>query len=102
MPVPGQVAVVGGAALLAGAHEAAPQPGLVTLLLVLAGAAALLRLLALGDLGHHVGADINPLQDAILNLNLSDVCFKDHINARHTFVSNADRRFETCRFLLIF
>ena len=61
LPVPGQVAVVGGAALLAGAHDASPQPGLVTLLLVLTGAATLLRLLALGDLGHLIGADINPL-----------------------------------------
>ena len=77
LPVPGQSAVGGGAALLALAHDAAPQPGLVTLLLVLAGAAALLRLLDLRDLSHLFGAVMNPLLDAILNLNLSEVCFKD-------------------------
>ena len=69
LPVPGQSAVAGRAALLAVADQAAPQPGLVAVLLVLTGAPSL-RLQDLRDLGHHIWGDVNTLLDAILNLKL--------------------------------
>ena len=69
MPVPGQSAVVGRAALLAVADQAAPQPGLVAVLLVLTRAPSL-RLQDLRDLGHHIWGDVNTLLDAIINLKL--------------------------------
>ena len=69
LPVPGQSAVVGRAALLAVADQAAPQPGLVAVLLVLTRAPSLC-LQDLGDLGHHIWGDVNTLLDAIINLKL--------------------------------
>ena len=72
LPVPGQSAVIGRAALLTVADEAAPQPGLVAVLLVLTRAPSLC-LQDLGDLGHHIWGDVNTLLDAIINLKLPNL-----------------------------
>ena len=100
LPVPGQSAVIGRAALLAVADQAAPQPGLVAVLLVLTRAPSL-RLLDVRDLGHHIGADVNTLLDAIINLELSKLRSK-YQDTWCTCDSNSVRRLETCWFLIIF
>ena len=76
LPVPGQSAVIGRAALLAVADQAAPQPGLVAVLLVLTRAPSL-RLQDLRDLGH-IGGDVNTLLDAIINLKLPKLHTNGH------------------------
>ena len=100
LPVPGQSAVAGRAALLAVADQAAPQPGLVAVLLVLTGAPSL-RLQDLRDLGHHIWGDVNTLLDAILNLKLPKLRSK-YQDTWYTCDSNSVRRLETCWFLIIF
>ena len=102
LPVPGQSAVIGRAALLAVADQAAPQPGLVAVLLVLTGAPSL-RLQDLRDLGQIIGGDVNTLLDAIINLKLPKLHMVIVLSyVKYTCDSNSVRRLETCWFLKIF